>query len=213
MSFEKFLDDDAESGDFGKARYIRNFKGRQNISKLRLDSDSGSEYLEVNGLYFGKYDELGNRYCACTNLVYDAMLVLFDQSSTRTLVYRFMEFSGEEEGAIAKHLKYFGEKSEARVIGLQNGQLFGVVEKVYSMIRERKIGIYEVDVFGNEQRHVAVDLKTGATFDILMENRLYKPGERVNRLTREQFERSVAAAKNANMGEAKNETKVVKNLR
>ena len=214
MSFEKFLDECNSKEGFGKELYIRSFKERQNLSKLRLDSDSGCEYLNAKGMYVGRYDEMGKRYAACANLVYDAMLVVFDQSSRRALVYRFGEFVKEDEAVLSKHMKDFDANSEARLIGLQNGQRFGAVEKAYSLISRRGIGVFEVDLFGNEQRHVAIDLKTGVTFDVLMLNRPYRPGELVNRLTREQFERSSAgAAQNGEKQQDKSETNQAKNLR
>ncbi len=214
MSFEKFLDEDASKEGFGKERYIRNFKERQNLSRLRLDSDSGCEYLNAQGIYVGSYDALGKRYVACTDLVYDAMLVVFNQSSRRALVYRFGEFGKEDDAMLSKYMKDFGADSEARLIGLQNGQQFSAVEKAYSLTFSRRIGVFEIDLFGNEQRHVAVDLKTGATFDVLVLNRPYRPGELVNRQTREQFERSsMSTAKSDEKQQDKNETNQAKNLR
>ncbi len=213
MSFEKFLDEEARKAGFGKERYVRNFKERQNLSKLRLDSDSGCEYIDANGVYFGSYDEVGKRYAACVNLVYDAMLAVFDQSTRRALICRFNEFRKEDMARLSKYMREFGANSEARLIGLQNGQQFDIVEMAYALISSRGIGIFEIDLFGNEQRHVAIDLKTGVTFDVLMLNRPYKPGELVNKQTKEQFERSsISAVQNGEKQRDKNETNQAKNL-
>ena len=192
MSFEKFLDEDIVAEDFGKARYSKASKERQNVSKLRLDSDSGCEYLLEGGFYHTTYDDMRSRYCACINLVYDVMLVLFDYNTKESLVYRFTDFGSQLEFPIVAG-RALNRGGEARLIGLQNGQQFQQVEQTYALIRKKGMAVSEIDLFGNETRHVAVDLKTGTTFDVLVENRPYKPGELVNRLTPEQFERLMKA--------------------
>ena len=44
-------------------------------------------------------------------------------------------------------------------------------------------------------RHVAVDLKTGASYNILMEDRNYRPGELINQMTPDDYARTLMKAK------------------
>ena len=54
-----------------------------------------------------------------------------------------------------------------------------------------RIPIFEADLFGNSTRHIAIDIYSGMSFNVLLEDKLYKPGELVNNMTREQFERAI----------------------
>lgn len=214
MSFEKFLDEDPAGKGFGSERYVKNFKERQNISKLKLDSDSGCEYLDENVIYHGTYDELGNRYCACVDLVYDAVVVLFDHNRRECLVYRFADF---DNGRMPEFIRIvgasFGKKgAEARIIGLQNGQEFSTVGQAHSLLRAKGIAIVEIDLFGSEARQLAIDLKMGVTFDVLILNRPYRPGELANKLTISQFERQIKGQKGIEGQDDKNKTNRAKNL-
>ena len=56
-------------------------------------------------------------------------------------------------------------------------------------------GIFEADLFGSDRRNIAIDLKTGTSFNMLTENRLYKPGELANTTTEEQFARELKTTK------------------
>ncbi|MCL4404741.1 hypothetical protein M1583_02000, partial [Candidatus Marsarchaeota archaeon] len=58
----------------------------------------------------------------------------------------------------------------------------------------RGIPLVEADLFGNEVRHIAFDAKQGMSFNVLVNNMNYKPGELVNKMTIDQFERSLKQA-------------------
>ena len=49
----------------------------------------------------------------------------------------------------------------------------------------------EIDLFGTDKRHIALDLKTGTSYDLFLENRIYRPGELANSEKEEDFQRSV----------------------
>ncbi len=82
---------------------------------------------------------------------------------------------------------------EARVIGLQNGENTGELMELLRLLERERLQVFEVDLFGADTRHIAMDAKVGMSFNILMEDRLYKPGELQNRLTEDQFERALSA--------------------
>jgi hypothetical protein len=50
----------------------------------------------------------------------------------------------------------------------------------------------EVDLFGEEKRHIVMDMKTGLSYDLLLENRIYRPGELKNDEKEEDFQSSTA---------------------
>ncbi len=90
-----------------------------------------------------------------------------------------------------KWFRYFKDPNvEARIIGLQNGQPRSVLDSVSIFLRGNHMRLCEIDLFGDQTRHVCFDTKTGASFDVLVNNKLYTPGELMNRMTMEQFEKS-----------------------
>ncbi len=195
MSFEKFLDQEMANDDFSKTQYIKNSKERQNISKARLDSDSGCAYLKTGNIYSGRYSGVsGPRYVACVDLTYDIVLSIYDSNGGVCVVYRYMRMTPGAESMIEKTVRSArGANFEARLIGMQTGQSQFILNDALALLKKFRIPLFEVDLFGTDVRHTAIDLKTGASFDVLVENRLYKPGELLNKTTMEQFEREAFA--------------------
>jgi hypothetical protein len=199
LSFEKFLEDDSLRADFNSARYARNFKERQNISKNRLDPPiSESKYLKVGDYFTQKYDEsAGFRNIVAISLTYDILLSIYDGNSGRLFIRRFTEWSKEMEVKLERDLALLKVPNfELRLIGLQNGQSWKVIADLIPLIKKRKFPVFEVDLFGEDVRHVSIDAKTGTSMDVLINNRLYKPGELRNNTTFEQFERNGPGAGN-----------------
>lgn len=194
LSFEKFLDDDAGRSGFGSSRYVRNFKERQNISKVALDSDSGCRYLDPGENFTAKYSEFrGQRYIGCLALTFDVALTVYDDNSQSIFASRFVAFTQQVQLALTKWMRSIRRPNfEARMIGLQNKQA-SYPSNLLVFIRRSGLRLFEIDVFGDEVRHVAFDVKDGLSFDILVNNRLYKPGELINKTTLEQFERAFSA--------------------
>jgi hypothetical protein len=198
LSFEKFLEEDSLRVEFNKAPYVKNFKERQNISKNRLDPPvSQSKYLKVGEYFTQRYDEvLGYRNVAALQLTFDLLLSVYDGNSKTIFAYRFMDWPSDMEMRLEKDLRALRAPSlELRIIGMQNGQGWKSISDIVPFIKKRGIGVFEIDLFGKEIRHVSVDMKTGTSMDILVNNRLYKPGELVNSTTLEQFEREARAAR------------------
>jgi hypothetical protein len=166
-------------------------KERPHISKAKIDRHSNAKYIVVDAFEHSKYtSELDERYIAAPELSYDLLFSMHDVNSRRGIVYRTFQDVGLLHTAVKKDLEAFGRKAniEARVIGLQNGQDFGMLKEISDFIAEHNIRLVEVDLFGNSVRHVAIDTKLGMSLNILMENRIYRPGELVNNMTLENFE-------------------------
>ena len=89
---------------------------------------------------------------------------------------------------------------EIRAIGMQNlkegygNDLLINIEQAYTVLKP-KAKLVEVDLFGNETRHIAIDAKTGASVDVLLYDRFYKPGELNTQTSLEQFKNITAQAK------------------
>ena len=80
---------------------------------------------------------------------------------------------------------------------MQNKQA-NAKDLVNSLLFLEKIGknsLVEVDLFGNEVRHVAIDLKTGLSYNVLIKNIIYKPGELINNLSFDDFSKNVSRLK------------------
>lgn len=198
MSFEKFLESASLGGSFNAARYVRNSKERQNISKNRLDPPaSQSKYLKFGDYFTQKYDEVaGFRNVVALELTYELLLSIYDGNSKTIFVYRFMEWSKTMEMMLTKELaKIRAPGYEVRIIGLQNGENWGVVTDIINFAKKHRLPVFEVDLFGKEIRHISIDTKTGVSMDVLVNNRLYKPGELVNGITLEQFQRGIQEAR------------------
>ena len=183
-------------------------KERPHISKAKIDRHSSARYIAVDALERSKYTgELDERYIAAAALSYDLLFSMHDVNSRRSIVYRAFQEVGLLRTAVKKDLAALGRKAniEARVIGLQNGQEFGMLKEISDFVAEHGIRLVEAEFFGNSVRHVAIDTKLGMSLNILMENRIYRPGELVNNMTLENFEAALAKgnASPKKRGEAK----------
>jgi hypothetical protein len=196
LSFEKLFKSDLNSKDFGNVRYVRNYKGRSNMSKSALDADSNTVYLEKLGTRAARYDSaLSVRYMATLNLSYDFIVSLFNVNTRDALMCRAFRFDADTKTQITKYLNLMRMKRpniEARIIGMQNGQDYSHLYDLAALLDLRKVQLVEVDLFGGDLRHVAFDTKLGMSFEVLTEDMLYKPGEFRNTMTLEQFERGMA---------------------
>ena len=193
MSFENYLDMDMNDPEFSRVVYLKNFKERQNVSKSRLDGDAGCVFLDPGDIYQYKYDnKLGARYVACMDMSYDLVLSVFDVNGGTILVHRFYEFGKESRDAMDSHLRKMPLSNvEARIAGMQNNQYFKALIASFLYLKERKLPLYEIDLFGGDTRNVAFDIKTGLSLDVLALSRPYKPGELATKKTVEQFEREL----------------------
>ncbi len=194
MSFDNLLFGAIDSGtEISGGRYLACYKERPHISKSKLDSAGGSKYLNVGESHMGGYArDYGIRYVAVESLAYDLLFSLYDVNSSWLFAYRLFTFGRADEHVIAKAIASLPHgrlrNLEARLIGLQNGQDYWNVKALLRLMRRHKIPINEIDLFGNQLRHVAIDASLGMTFNVLLLDRVYRPGELANQQTQEQFE-------------------------
>ncbi len=193
LTFEGILKDDLYSREFGTARYTRAFKKRPHVSRSKIDSFSNSIYLNVPQSYsIMDFDSIKLRYIACVSLVYDIMMSIYDVNSRSLIAARFLDLTPQIENQFSKFIKSLKRPNlELRVIGLQDGQEHDTLRKLVNFIKKEKLQLYEIDLFGKEIRNIAIDAYTGMSFNILLEDRVYKPGELTNSMTREQFEKNI----------------------
>jgi hypothetical protein len=190
LSFEKFLEKDVLYANFNKIRYVKSTKERQHVSKNVVESPSDAYTLGINKIQVYRFGGPAYpKFVVCAPVTYDTVLSIFDVNKGVMLLYRFYKFDRGISASIEKMLKTAKNSNfEARLLGMQTNQPFADLHEALGLLGRNKIAISEADLFGNETRNLAYDLKNGMEYDILMENRPYKPGERVNVLSIADFE-------------------------
>lgn len=200
MSFEGIFGREFAVGSFGTDRYLRCYKDRTHISKAALDTYSNATYLGIDKTSNGKYQAPTDvRYIAATDIRYDMLISIYDIDAQSTFACRMFSFEGNASAQFIAYTDSLKKRKvmpnlEARLIGLQNKQSFSFMSQVIDLLDSAGIKLVEVDLFGTEVRHIAIDTKLGVSQDVLLENRLYRPGELINTVTLEQFERSLRQA-------------------
>jgi hypothetical protein len=146
-----------------------------------------SRYVETGRAIMQEYSP-EKRYVLAKNITRDLLVSIYDVNTSSSLIMRpSMLLMKRNVSAISQKVKKAGFKNiEVRLIGLQNGitELGAAVSDI-----EKAVGgaLIEVDLFGNEIRNIAIDLKTGSSYDLLMQNRIYGPAERINNETADEF--------------------------
>ncbi|MCL4381915.1 hypothetical protein M1614_02980 [Candidatus Marsarchaeota archaeon] len=171
--FGKELEDKLSQNDVNTAVLTLNFKDRPHISKSKMDENGSCEYLEKEGVLQIRYDEkIGKRYIAAPNLTNDLLVSVYNINSGELFVARISNFDAAKEIEKIK-----GGNLEARMIGLQNNQNYEIVKSLIKLFERKNIPIMEADLFGNQIRHVAIDAHQGMSLNILLLDRIYRPGE------------------------------------
>ena len=193
MTFEEQLLEDVRSERFGLEQYLKTFKKRAHISKSKMDSYSNCTYLKLGDFATRmNYNQMDSRYFGATSLVYDTFLSVYDVNSRSIAVARFMELTDKIAAEFDKFIKSCKRPNfEVRIIGMQDNEAVAPVYKIADIIMHNKLALFEADLFGKQVRHIAMDISSGMSFNVLLEDRIYKPGELTNSMTMEQFEKSV----------------------
>ncbi len=193
MGFEDTFAAAIMSQGFGKERFLVSYKDRPHISKSKLDRYSEALYIGTGELSRLKFSEIRQRYIAAMDVTYDLMLTIYDVNTSTLLAARLFGFPDKTAKEIDSFVRGLGKKAnlEARLIGLQNNESTDSLSRIFAFLKSRKIQLVEIDVFGNEIRHIAVDSKIGVPYNILKDNRIYRPGELTNTATIEQFEKGI----------------------
>ncbi len=189
---EKFPEEKVQLG-LRKSTYMPNFRAHTSLSSimdLSKEIKQGEAFLEK--------ESKSLRYVFAYNLTYDLLLSLYEVSTFKGIFARIaMPLSKAESNHLQKILDKINEKNvEVRLIGLQNKQsnYKELLQPIFKMAR-RKGELIEADLFGNEARHIAIDLKTGLSYDVLLENRIYRPGELINTQSFDDFSKSALRLK------------------
>jgi hypothetical protein len=184
---------DSASVGFGSLRYLRSFKPRPNISKIKLNDDSGTAYLKIGDSVELKESAVGISYTAALGLTYDIFMSIYDVNRHSLIAGRFIDF---DIGVRKKFESFIASVKmprnlEVRIIGMQDSEGHSELVGVFGFVKRIGAAVVEIDIFGKETRNVAVDVHRGASFNVLVFDRLYKQGELENMMTKEQFERSL----------------------
>jgi hypothetical protein len=195
MGLLRFVEGAEAQQGFGSTEFRKEFKRRPHISKVRLDEDASAAYIASGKHMTLGRDAMGTEYAAAVNLTFELLLTVYDVDNSLLAAYRFVRIDPKAAKLIKGFFNGRGARQlEARIYGLQNGSDASGLNDAIGFVREIGAELCEIDVFGDSVRNVAVDVKRGMSFDILMLNRLYKQGELLNTMTKEQFERGMLQA-------------------
>ena len=138
----------------------------------------------------------GTRYVLAKDLTYELFVSLYDVNSGAGIFLRptYPLDSGDIKKLRSMILKLKKPNLEIRTIGMQSGDasLMKVVDELHNAL---KVDMIEMDFFGNTVRHIAVDLKTGMSYDVLLLDRIYRAEELLTTEKRNEFEPRVSKIK------------------
>ena len=175
MDFWKVFDSESLRQDFGTKELALNTGPRHALS-LKTVEDRSTELASGTCLFRTySYDK---RYVIVRDITRDLLIIIFDVNSSAVLSLRFnaevLQKDARKIHAILSRIKR--PNIEFRAIGLQNS----TTEPLSSLHMLRKVfqnKLAEADLFGNSTRHIAIDTRTGMTYNLLLLNRIYRPGE------------------------------------
>jgi hypothetical protein len=190
---EKFSEERITLGSV-KSTYLPSERVNTSIA---LISDFLKE-IKIGNIMFEK-NNFSTRYIYAYNLTYDVLASIYSVSKESGVFFRIALPLNKDEIRIIKKLygRLKDRNTEIRIIGMQNKQAYAK-EFVKSLLFLEKLGkssLVEVDLFGNEVRHVAIDLKTGLSYNVLIKNIIYKPGDLLNNLSFDEFSKNVSRLK------------------
>jgi hypothetical protein len=193
LSFENIVKNDIKRVELNKTEYKQTSKERVHISKSKIDAYSNALYLKVGKSERIHYNvESSKKYIAATNMTYDVIITIFDVNTQNAFAYRFFKYDSllkVNATAFITSLAKSKPNLEGRIIGMQNNQdFYFVINEIIEFFISHNIKIVEIDLFGTNTRHIALDTKLGQSYNVLLEDRLYRPGELANSMTIENFE-------------------------
>ncbi len=178
----------AVTDTFEESALLLNTGARKHTS-LDMVKDRGIE-LSLGKALLKSYDE-AHRYVIAKDVTFDLLLTAYDVNRGGVFAARIAKLlSKKERGLIERAIRGArGQNIELRLIGLQNGckePLEGI-----EFLRRLDCSLVEVDLFGVNTRHIVIDTKTGALYDLLLLNRIYRPGELAVQGSKEEFARDL----------------------
>ena len=183
----------SQGDGFGKSRLYIRVRDRIHLSLSSVEKSSSE--LQINKSAMKAYDD-SIRYVLAKGITFDLLVLLYDVNTSG-----FFAFRAAQEEDLKMPVKEFVSKLkrpniEIRAIGMQNSSkdygtgLANVIEAAYTLCKPYA-RLVEVDLFGTDQRNIAIDTKLGMTFDLLLFDRFYKPGELANTLSAEAFKAQI----------------------
>lgn len=172
---------------YRERRHISKIKMEQyeDVKYVRLDSDENTDFKAP----------FAERYIGATDITYSMLASIYDVNSSKLAVFNVFENPKNcINGFFDFVRKLKSPNLEARLIGMQNGSDIKTAELILEYLIKNRIALVEVDLFGNEKRHIAIDSKNGMSFNILVNNINYRPGELISKMTTDQFRRSLIQA-------------------
>ncbi len=181
------------SATFGKEQLYISERPRIHVSLSTVEGKAVE--LQINKSIMTSYEE-SKRYVIAKEISFDLLVSLYDVNTSSLFAFR-----ATKEEPLEKPIKQFVRKLkrpnlELRAIGMQNKtkeystQIANMIDSIYEITRKAtkdRVFLTEVDLFGTQERNIAIDTKLGMTFDILLLNRLYRPGELSNKISVEHF--------------------------
>lgn len=197
MPFTNMLLEAIGSKGFGQAPFINTYKERQHISVSKLEEHKDITYISPGE--FGKYVYTSvkeKRYIGFKELTYDFIFTVYDLNSRSVFAARLYRKDPQLDKKLKDALNIFFNSQrrpnfEARLIGLQNKEDYSYIREITEVLGKRAVGVCEIDMFGDSIRHVAIDISIGTTYNLLLLNRTYRPGELRNNITEDQFGRTL----------------------
>jgi hypothetical protein len=187
MDFWSIYEKERAKPEFGSGKtYIRS------RDRIHLSLSTVEQYcveLDMDRGILKEFQE-NARYVIATDITHDLLLSVYDVNTTRTFLLRFsLPLSVNVMKWLGERIDRMGNTNlEVRAIGMQDRdtELLNTLERMHATF---KSSLMELDLFGNEVRHIAFDLKLGMSFNLLLLDRIYTPSELVNQTSKEEFER------------------------
>ena len=186
--FKAYLDAKKRQG-FGNTQIRIASAERPHVS---LSSLRGN-FIEIKYKQSTIVEYAEKRYVLVKSLDYDLLISVYDVNTSRVFAFRAAK-QEDMKKLLYNFLKRLKKPNlELRAIGMQNlregygADLLANIELAYTALKPN-VRLVELDLFGNETRHIAIDTKTGSSNDVLIYDRFYKPGELTTQTSFEQFQ-------------------------
>lgn len=162
--------------NFGMEKIVLSTGQRWNASLNMIESRSFE--LKPDHAHFQKYSETG-RYVIAKDVTFELFASVYNVNTRDALVMRLSKpLLPKELQMLQRQARKFKRPNlEMRFIGMQNGEevVYDNIDRIKKIIPAGMLS--EIDIFGIETRHIALDLKTGTPYNLLLLNRIYRPGE------------------------------------
>ena len=192
MDFFGALEKQKFGKEFGTAQIVMSSKAsvfalKRPHTSLSMVADSSKELLnnQASSCSFAKSDF---RYILAKEISFDLLATFHDVNSGNSVLIRTaMPLQNADLSKIKGVLGSWRRSNiEMRLIGMQNGA--ANFAKIAEQLRKlSKASLIELDVFGGMKRHIAFDLKMGASYDLLLLDRTYRAGELNNDIKADGF--------------------------